>query len=299
MPLKPVNAPVLALDIRPRHVHAALLLPGAQTPDLYRLTLPLAFDAADAPEIPIVPQGLSDAAKKPAASQGLSDAVEISAVPYEEAFTAAFWQGILAAAGQPPATAVLAAGTGLDAPAAREAFFRRVFAASSGGGAELSCLRAGEAPEELLRLSQIQRISEFPITDGFCASLLGVLANPLVQARSFREGLTIVRLEEDRAFVALVFQDKLFAVAERRFCAQEAIPAFLEDLDSFRLAWLPQEKMRAVDGYSVVPSELPAEAEGFRPLYIAGPGAKRLHGHGVAVDLGGDVSIFRGLLYGL
>ena len=293
MPVPPVNALVLALNIRPRHVRAALLLPGGEAREAFRLTLPLPVGGADFTGIPALPP---DAAGSLPLFPDAAGFTEIPALP----LTAAFWQGLLAAAGQPPATAVLAASTGLDDAPAREAFFRRVFASSRGGGVELSALRAGEAPEELLRLRQIQRISQFPAADGFCASILGVLAAPLVQTRVFREGVTILHLEEDRAFAALVFQDKLFAVAERRLRAQGDVPAFLEDLDSFRLGWLPQEKMRDLDGFSVVLPDLPAQAEGFRPLYIAGPGAYRLHGRGVSAAPCGDAdeTVFRGLLYG-
>ena len=268
-----IHAPALALDMQPSCIRALLYRPGEEGGEPFSLTLPAALQelSADAP-----------------------------------VYSDAFWNGILVAAGMPQAKNIVAAlsffGSGQteDGVKARAAFFQGLFAASEGPGVDIRALCAGPARAALLRLGQIQRISHFLVADGLCASILGVLADSAVHARSFREGIAIVRLEQGRASAALVFQDRLLAVAERTLAARDALSGLLEDLDSFRLGWLPQEKMAALGGFTVAESELPAEAEGFRPLYITGQDAEWLRGRGIfpALPCGPAMTTCLGLLHG-
>ena len=267
----PIQSPVLTLDVLPGHIRAVLFTPGAHEEGLFRLVSPM--------DMPLAPAAPDDG--------------KLSVPP---PFTKIFWQSLLAAAGQPKAAHIVACGAGWYAPAEREAFFRHSIPAFNGPGGTLRWLGAGEAPGEILRLSKIQRILQFPFTDAFCASVLGVLADAAVWGRSFREGIAVSYIGHGLAQAALIFQGRLLAVAERNFSCQEDAPGFLEQLESFRLGWLPQEQMRALGGFSVVEPDLPAEAEGFRPMYITGPQAHWLHGHGIEVSC--EDTACRGLLHG-
>ena len=267
-----IDMPVLTLDFHPGGVQAALFrLPsstGAAPELLHYTVLPL-----DAEEY--------------AASTVLSRA---------------YWQEYLARSGQPEADDILAAVNPLPGHGgelqSREGYFRKLVA-DSADGADLRILGPGPAFCGVPRLEEIQRVSGFHIAGAVCASWLYVLGQTAVQARRFREGVALAHCEHGRVYLALVFQDRLLAVAETDRGAWNGPEAFLEDLDSFRLGWLPLEKAKALGGFSVSFPELPAEAEGFRPLFVSGPEQAWLREHGISVTGEGALGyICPGLLYG-
>lgn len=266
---QPTHMPVLTLDFHPGAVQAALFRSLDGAPEvLYSTVLPLH-------------------AEKDGALTVLSRT---------------FWQKQLVDAGQPAPGDILAAVHPLPEDAddlqAREAYFRKLII-DAPGGVELRALGPCTTFSGLPRLEEIQRVSGFRLADALCASWLYVLGQQAVLARRFREGIALAHFEHGRAYLALVFQDRLLAVAEADRKAWNGPEAFLEDLDSFRLGWLPAEKARSLSGFSVSCPELPAEAEGFRPLYLSGPEQSWLRKQGISVTGEGALGyIFPGLLYG-
>ena len=134
----------------------------------------------------------------------------------------------------------------------------------------------------LLRLQAIRDRKKILAADSLGACVAGVLARPGIRERSFRQGVTVLRVDASRVSGALIFQDRCFGVFWRPLSVggRSCIPALLEDLAAFRLGWLPDEKLRAEGGAARFAGRLPEEAEGFAPLYLAGESAHLLAGHG-------------------
>ena len=114
--------------------------------------------------------------------------------------------------------------------------------------------------------------------DAFCAHIHGALALPALHARTQREGLVLVNMGGETVSAALIFQNRLFGYMAVPASAM-TVPLLLEWLEAFRLGWLPPEKAEAVGGCSFVCIGLPAEAEGFRPVYVLGENAFRMKAH--------------------
>lgn len=134
--------------------------------------------------------------------------------------------------------------------------------------------------------------------DSFGARVQGLLALPALQKRNFREGLTILHVGKGRIHASLVFQNKMYGYFSAPFLPSQDLQGFLE---TFRLGWLPPEKAALVGGISFLTPHLPAEAEGFKPLYIFGSNAEALKNLGQVVNLPFDQQFLAcwGLLFAL
>jgi len=126
----------------------------------------------------------------------------------------------------------------------------------------------------------------FPGSDAACAFIPELMARPDLAERSLRQGVTLLSLHARGVMGALVFKDHLFSLLRLPFGpefpggSEGFSPApLLGVLEDFRLGWLPQEKAHALGGYVWRPEELPAEAEGFAPIFAAGPLAWCMRGH--------------------
>ena len=157
----------------------------------------------------------------------------------------------------------------------------------------------------MLRLRAIQRIIGNPVLDSSAAFLLGLLASPGVTERSYREGVTLLFAGRHVVSAGLVFQDRLLAFfalpTDRGLPPDGSTPSLLlHCLEEFRLGWLPKERAAELGGFVDAPSALPPEAEGFRPLFVAGPCAALLEKHGRIVGTPEDRAMLncRGLLHG-
>lgn len=228
------------------------------------------------------------------------------------------WRALLAGAGLPWPEVVLVSALedGADASPPgvasgrkpRLGFCERFWDLSRSGGDSgigAASLMAEPAGEDMLRLRAIQRITGYSALDSSAAFLLGLLAEPAVSGRSRREGVTLLFAGRHAVSAGLVFQDRVLGFfelpAERVLPADGSEPSvLLPCLEDFRLGWLPKERAAELGGFASVVPALPAEAEGFRPLFVTGPCADLLEGRGRIV---GDseyraMNNCRGLLYG-
>jgi hypothetical protein len=200
-----------------------------------------------------------------------------------------YWQQRLDAAALPWPEAIL---VGDDAGRSqREAALARAFTdpaapAAPGGGLALSALPTPPAEPGDLRLAAIRRMTDYPVQDSGLAWIPGLLALPAIARRSWRLGVTLLRLDSRGLGAALVYQEKLFAVLELPASAildaagAVDAPALSARLDDFRLGWLPPELAQELGGFVQRAPELPPEAEGFGPSWIGGADAARLEGFG-------------------
>lgn len=182
----------------------------------------------------------------------------------------------------------------------RAAYFRRLFAESRGEGTVLTRMLYAEPPEPFLRLRAIQRITQCPVADGFTAFLLGGMSLPTLEKRSLREGIVLLYAGNTRLRAGLLFRGRLWGVCERPVVEPASLPRVLKELDDFRLGWLTAEALGAPDGSVSMVAPLPAEAEGFRPLFAGGPRAAMFTEHGQIRSPYGDAAMHGcwGLLYG-
>ena len=228
------------------------------------------------------------------------------------------WRDLLAEAGLPWPEVVLVSALEDDAGVSpsgaaggrgpRPGFCERFWNLARFGGVNgigVDSLMAEPAGGDMLRLCAIQRITGYPVLDSSAAFLLGLLAEPAVNGRSRREGVTLLFAGRHTVSAGLVFQDRVLGFfelpAERVLPADGSEPSvLLHCLEDFRLGWLPRERAAELGGFAAVVPALPGEAEGFRPLFVTGPCADLLEGRGRIV---GDpehraVNNCRGLLYG-
>lgn len=209
---------------------------------------------------------------------------------------AAFWDGVCAALGRPrPERILLGAPGSLDPGCPDASFF------------DLSPLRhalvQGEVREENQGVplgascfwqpavwrpapggAASAPVPRALMMDAFCARVHGAMGLPALQARTMREGLVLLEMGEERVSAALVFRNRLFGYMAAP-AATMTVPLLLDWLEAFRLGWLPPEKAEAAGGCSFVCIGLPAEAEGFRPLYLLGENAGRMKAHGQLLGL--------------
>ncbi len=216
------------------------------------------------------------------------------------------WPAFASLAGLPRPETILVAAVHDDAPPdeSGDAFpgfpAARQLAETRGAGLELRFLPHCSPPGRFLRLQAIRGITKFPVMDRFSAFLLGLYSLPAVSGRCGREGAVLLHMGAHKVRAGLVYRDRLFGVFERPAVHRDGVPGLLADLDSFRLGWLAPEKMRAEGGYAAFADPLPADAEGFRPLFVTGRRAELLNGRGIMASPCGDrmMSVCWGLLYG-
>ncbi len=154
--------------------------------------------------------------------------------------------------------------------------------------------------EQLTRLSALARATGGLVADTGTAAVLGALATPEVQERSFRQGVTIVNVGNSHVVAFLVFRGKVWGVYEHHTGMHDSA-SLVHDLQEFRLGWLPDEVVRAKGGHGTVfTGTLPEEAEGFMPTFVVGPQRECLRGHGQFIAPYGDMMFTgcHGLVYG-
>ncbi len=155
-------------------------------------------------------------------------------------------------------------------------------------------------PPMLTRLVAIQAATGGPVADTGTVALLGALCVPELLERSWREGVTVVNVGNSHVIGALVYQGKICGLYEHH-TGMRTLGELLQDLHEFRLAWLPDEQVRASGGHGTAFADVPEEAGGFMPTYVFGPQRELLRGHGQFVAPYGDMMLAGcyGLLHGL
>ena len=135
--------------------------------------------------------------------------------------------------------------------------------------------------------------------DSGLAALLAALSLESVRDRSFCEGVTILWAGHRHVQAFMVYQERLLGLYEQH--SDISRDALMNDLKEMRLNWLPDEQVRASGGHGCICGDLPAEAEGFRPTYIMGPGRDNLKDCGRLISPCGDDRFDRcfGLIFGL
>ena len=121
-----------------------------------------------------------------------------------------------------------------------------------------------------------------PEADARFAFIPKLMARPDLTERSLRQGITLLFLDAKGVLAALVFEDRLFGLLCLPF-GQE-IDALVSLLNDFQLGWLPPEQAQNLGGHVWQPIDLPAEAEGFAPVFATGPLAWRMQGHARILD---------------
>jgi hypothetical protein len=207
----------------------------------------------------------------------------------DQALALDYWQQRLDAAALPWPEAILVgddAGRTQREAALALAFTDHAAPAAPHDGLALSELPTPAADPGDLRLAQIQRMTDYPVQDCGLAWIPGLLALPEIARRSWRQGVTLLRLDSRGLGAALVYRERLFAVLELPAKAvldaagDMDVPTLRARLDDFRLGWLPPELAQELGGFVQRAPELPPEAEGFGPTWIGGASAARLEGCG-------------------
>ena len=229
------------------------------------------------------------------------------------------WSSLMQTAGLPRPKAIFTcadeSGYPLDAPCPRPLapWLPELFARNKDNGIPLADLSCPQSGAHMLRLSTIQRITGFPVLDSAIAFIFGMASLPGVASRSQREGVTLLHMGRRFILAALLYRERLFALLElpvggKNECgATFAHPSQQREqlkpqelmlwLDDLRLGWLPKEKATMRSGLLYRAENFPPEAEGFRPLFIAGQNALSLAGLGRIMDSGHEVPLnCRGLL---
>jgi uncharacterized protein (DUF1786 family) len=217
-------------------------------------------------------------------------------------FDPTFWKTLCATEGLPQPERILVCATEYGHPfdyrgrAARSDLLCALFALEETEGLPLDKLLPAQPGPPLWRLSAIQRITGHAVADTAAAFLLGLLSIPDVFGRSFRQGIVLAYAGQSHVAAALVFAGRLFGFFELPL--ERAIPGasgtgrpemalLLRLLEDFRLGWLPQETVAELGGHQCRMPRLPAEAEGFVPLYVTGPGSRLFAGQARLV---GDIA---------
>ena len=218
------------------------------------------------------------------------------------------WSSLIQTAGLPRPKAIFTcadeSGYPLDAPCPRPLapWLPELFACNKDNGIPLADLSCPQSGPHLLRLSTIQRITGFPVLDSAIAFIFGMASLPGVASRSQREGVTVLHMGRRFIRAALLYRKRLFALLElpaggegecgASFAHPSAQMERLKPqelmlwLDDLRLGWLPEEKAMMRNGLLYRAENFPPEAEGFRPLFIAGQNALSLAGLGRIMDSG-------------
>jgi len=130
-----------------------------------------------------------------------------------------------------------------------------------------------------------------PDADAHFAFIPELMARPDLVERSLRQGITLLFLQTRGVLAALVFKDRLFGLLFLPFgpkfpgdCDAFSPDVLVGLLDDFRLGWLPQDIAQSLGGHLWRPIELPAEAEGFAPVFAAGPLARHMQGRARILD---------------
>lgn len=103
--------------------------------------------------------------------------------------------------------------------------------------------------------------------DEILEKILCYTAIPQIENRNNQEGITLLFEINNHLFAFLVFQNNIYGVFEHNLT--QLTPQLLQkNLEEFRFGWLPNEEVLKQNGYGCILKNIPAEAEGFRPIYI-------------------------------
>ncbi|MEG2173636.1 MAG: DUF1786 domain-containing protein [Desulfovibrionaceae bacterium] len=155
-------------------------------------------------------------------------------------------------------------------------------------------------PPNLTRLVALHAVTGGPVADTGTAALLGALCLPEVRDRSQREGVTIVNIGNSHCVAALVYQQRILGIYEHH-TGMRSVEQLLQDLQEFRMGWLPDEQVRATGGHGTAFGHIPEAAAGFDPTFVLGPRRELLRGYGQFVAPYGDMMLAGcyGLLEGM
>lgn len=202
-----------------------------------------------------------------------------------------FWQGLLHQAGLPQPHRVLAAAQdhGVHDQGnriGRMQYWRHLMNISSKPEEWLYHV----VPPSLTRLVALQSATGGPVADTGTAAVLGALCLPEVEARSQREGVTLINVGNSHIVAALVYQSRVVSLYEHH-TGMRTLEELLKDLNEFRAGWLPDEQVRASGGHGTAFGEIPEAAGGFVPTFVLGPKREILRGHGQFIAPHGDMML--------
>lgn len=219
-------------------------------------------------------------------------------------YEAGFWRGFLSMAGLPLPTAVLASAQdhGVHPELGNRIGRFQLFKDFVASGGDIASLLYATPPATYTRLAALQAsIGGGLVSDTGVAAVLGALSMPEVAKRSHREGVMVVNVGNSHVIAFLIYKERVTGVYEHHTGMHDTA-SLAHDLQEFRMAWLPDEEVRAKGGHGCVfAPDMPAEAEGYRPTFILGPRRAMLQGHGSFIAPHGDMMLAGcyGLLYGL
>ena len=203
----------------------------------------------------------------------------------------AFWQGLLHQAGLPLPHVVVAAAQdhGVHEEgnrAGRMQYWRALLNTSDNPEAWLY----RTVPSSLTRLATLQRATGGPVADTGAAAVLGALCLPEVAQRSQREGVTVINVGNSHTIAALVYKSRVCGLYEHHTGAR-TLEELLQDIQEFRMGWLPDEQVRASGGHGTAFGQVPEAAAGFAPTFILGPRREILRGQGQFIAPHGDMML--------
>lgn len=155
-------------------------------------------------------------------------------------------------------------------------------------------------PPNLTRLATLHASTGGLVADTGTAALLGAMCLPEVRSRSQREGVTLINVGNSHLVAALLYKDAIVGMYEHH-TGMRSLEQTLQDLQEFRMGWLPDEQVRATGGHGTAFGSIPEEAAGFDPTFILGPRREMLRGYGQFIAPYGDMMLAGcyGLLEGL
>ena len=157
-------------------------------------------------------------------------------------------------------------------------------------------------PAMLTRLADLHAdIGGGPVADTGAAAVLGALYQNDIEARSRREGITLVNIGNSHLIAFLLFDGRIHGVYEQHTGCIDADKLW-RDLSDFRCGCLPFEQVFEERGHGCLTLELPERAGGFAPTYALGPRRAMLEGRDVEFPApGGDMMLAGcfGLLKGM
>ena len=169
------------------------------------------------------------------------------------------------------------------------------------GGSPEACLHEAMPGWEVSPLLEAVKKTFGPAlgADSGTAAVLAALGMESLRDRSWAEGVTVVFADHAHTQAFVLFREKILGLYENH--AGLSRDALLADLKELRLNWLPDEQVRAAGGHGCICGDFPAEAEGFRPTWILGPCREELKGAGRLASPCGEARFERcfGLLCGL